>query len=210
MRATKVLLCHLVGFLILSFFISSVNARTETFRFETEQEITKSVSLRSSESVCGNISVQGGVIDFFVTEPEGDIILYHGETTFTDFNFSAPKDGNYTMHFVSPLRSPNITLTVNYGINFLVTLQQNIGISLGVASVVSTSPPPFPLGRPKKPNLGDYIRIYVNIRESTKILNLIDGIWYCFPIGKVLIPTAFILFVVAVLVCCNNQHSMRK
>jgi len=183
MRKRQVIVFLLAVFLAGS-FIGNASARGGIFVIEPVQEITENVALGVSDSVFGNISVEGGVIDFYVTKPNGSIIFWHNDTAYTDFNFTASEDGNYTMHFINSLSFSNITLTLNYSVHFVVVIQQKLvfNFSTGVAHVFASSP--FPVKR-LNPKLEDLDRVYINVRESQKILNIMKEIWKDMPLRSI-------------------------
>jgi len=111
-----------IGFLILFSIvilqcIKITYASTETFTVPPLQEITRILELKEGEIVSGSITVSGGSgndINFYVTNPKGDIILRYDRTTDVDFSFTATISGTYIMHFdnsFSIISSKTITLS---------------------------------------------------------------------------------------------------
>lgn len=186
------LIIFLFAVFLTGSFIGNASARGGVLVIEPMQEVTESVALSTSESVSGNISVEGGVIDFYVTTPNGSIVICHNKTAYTPFNFTASEDGNYTMHFINSHSFSDITLTLNYSVHFVVVVQQKVvfNFSTGVAHVSAL--PPFPVRRLNL-KLEDLNRLYINIRESVKILNIIKEIWNNIPLRS-LVHTLILAF----------------
>jgi len=109
------------------------------------QEVTEMVNLTVYENmhidVHGNISVDNGFVDFYVTNPSGNIIFCCNKTAFSWFNFSAIENGTYTMHLANTAEN-DVTATLNYGVNFEVVLQQTIRI-IGTPQITVVTPSPF-------------------------------------------------------------------
>lgn len=131
--------------LLFIFFIPHVNARNCTFVISPMREVTETVDLTVYESmhvdVRGNISVDNGsFVNFYVTNPSGNIIFCCNKTSLCCFNFSAIENGTYTMHLVNTAEN-DVTVTLSYGVNFKVVLQQTLRIIPTIqATVVSPSP----------------------------------------------------------------------
>jgi hypothetical protein len=131
--------------LLFSIFIQHANARGCTFIIGPMQEVTETVDLKVYESmradVCGNISVDNGFVDFYVTNPSGNIIFCCNKTSLSSFNFSAIENGTYTMHLANTAEN-DVTATLNYGVNFEVVLQQTIRI-IATSQTTVVAPSPF-------------------------------------------------------------------
>jgi len=91
------------------------------------QEVTENVEVAVSNnmyvSVCGNLSVANGFIDFYVTNPSESIILYYKKTSFSCFNFSATENGTYVLHLANIELENDVLATLNYGVKFEIILQ---------------------------------------------------------------------------------------
>lgn len=92
------------------------------------QEVIETVELKVSKNmqvdVCGNISVINGFVDFYVISPSGNTILCYNEVLFCWFNFSAIENGTYTMHLMNIQSEDDIVVTLIYGLNFKVSVQE--------------------------------------------------------------------------------------
>lgn len=94
------------------------------------QEVTENVEVAVSNttyvSVCGNLSVVNGFIDFYITNPSRSIILCQNRTSFSCFNFSATENGTYTLHLANIELENDVIATLNYGVNYEIILQATI------------------------------------------------------------------------------------
>lgn len=126
MRKREVIFFLSAIFLVGS-FINSVNARGGVFVVEPMQEeieeIELTVSDKTSANVCGDFSVNDDFIDFYVTSPSGIMLLCYNKTTFNRFNFTAVENGTYIMHLANTWSTNNVTVILNYGVNWEITLQ---------------------------------------------------------------------------------------
>jgi len=145
MCKTRLELACMALVLLFIFFIPHANARGCTFVISPMQEVTEMVNLAVYENmhieVRGNISVDNGFVDFYVTNPSGNIIFCCNKTSFSWFNFSAIENGTYTMHLANTAEN-DVTATLNYGVNFEVVLQQTIRI-IGTPQITVVTPSPF-------------------------------------------------------------------
>jgi hypothetical protein len=125
-------------------------ASAETLVVDPGQEVIRTVDSHGCVSICGNLSVTQGYVDFFITGPSGKVLLLYNKTPFTDFNVTTVENGTYAFHIANTW-SPNATVvTLCYGKNFEVVLQENLKIWHDVSTwtfVTSTpTPPMFPFG----------------------------------------------------------------
>lgn len=98
----------------------------------------------------------------------------HNKTAFDIFNFTAEEDGNYTMHLVNTYQAENVSVTLNYSVHFVITLQGevDVGYSVGTATVIPIRPPiPDP-----DPELDDLTRKYLNFLKAHEILRIVRGV----------------------------------
>lgn len=147
LKKRQLILFFLAVFLAGS-LMGNVNARGDVFVIEPMQEVTESVEFTLSDvlsaDVSGNMSVIDGFIDFYVTSPSGKNVLYYNKTTFTSFNFIVMENGTYTLHLANTWSANNVTATLNYGVNFKVTLAMNVGVKHDVTpQTVYLTPSPF-------------------------------------------------------------------
>jgi len=138
------------------------------------QEVTENVEVAVSNnmyvSVCGNLSVANGFIDFYVTNPSESIILYYKKTSFSCFNFSATENGTYVLHLANIELENDVLATLNYGVNFEIILQATIHPTWHtVAAWQTTLITPTPS---------------IDILE---ILSIISGIFSLVTLGKALL-----------------------
>ena len=143
-----------IMFLFLTFFLTvylvgDVNARGEIFVIEPMQEVTESIELEVSDKtaadVTGSLSVANGFIDFYVTSPSRIVLLCYNETSFNRFNFTAIENGTYVMHLASRYSKNNVTASLDYGVNWEITVQATIRprfhtIAVWQVTVQPTSP----------------------------------------------------------------------
>jgi len=142
-------------FLFLAAFLvgsitDNVKARGGVFVVEPMQEIIQTLELtvsdRTSAEICGNFSAIDGFIDFYVVSPSGIVLLCHNKTAFDRFNFTALENGTYVMHLANKFSEKNVTATLNYGVNWEISLQAYISPtwhSVAVWQMTVQTVPPF-------------------------------------------------------------------
>jgi len=131
---TKRLLITLLAVLLAVFFIDVVDASGGVFIIEPAQEITENVMLTPSSEVTGNVSVSNGLIDFYITNPSGNLVLCINQTEFNTFNFIADEYGNYTMHLRNTNQRENVTVKLCYCINLFVAVQSTLSFNSNVST----------------------------------------------------------------------------
>lgn len=149
-RETGKLVNALVAFLLIALFVGlfsglfvgSVAAHGGTFVIGSGEEAIEKIQLASPDNVVGNMSVNNGFVDFYVTDPSYDFIYQSNRTSFDSFNFTASESGTYVMHFANKYQSGDVNLTLSYGINYFVFLSTTISISTST-SVTTTQGQPY-------------------------------------------------------------------
>lgn len=168
------LILSFIAVLLCSFLISAVSGRGGVFIIEPMQEVIENVELGVSDKVSGNLSVNNGFIDFYITTPSGEVLLSYNKTTFDTFSFVAHENGTFTMHLVNKHRAENVNVTLNYAVHFTIFLQGevNVGYNVGTATVISTPPP---VEHPD-PEINDLTRKYLNFLKAHEILRIVRGV----------------------------------
>ncbi|MFQ6068870.1 MAG: emp24/gp25L/p24 family protein [Candidatus Bathyarchaeia archaeon] len=129
--------------------IYTVSAVSRTIYVDAEQEEVENISLKVDDEVSGRISVIGDSsddIDFYITDPDGDVIVQHEKVSVQDFRFTASKEGTHKLHFDNTFSTDRKTVTFNYDVRhyifgipqedflvFLVMIVAIIGLVLFVA-----------------------------------------------------------------------------
>ncbi|MDH5266326.1 MAG: emp24/gp25L/p24 family protein [Candidatus Bathyarchaeota archaeon] len=109
------------------------------------ESVELTVSDKTSADVSGNVSIVDGFVDFYVTSPSGIVLLCYNKTAFDKFSFTAVENGTYVIHLANRFSTNNITATLNYGVNFEITLHVKIPLTwhtISVWQVTLTSSPP--------------------------------------------------------------------
>jgi hypothetical protein len=116
----------LIAILLLLFLTVMVYAtEVETFQVSTSNSKMYVFDLNSGRKVMGSFSVDGGNndVNFKVTDPVGDTIIDLGRVAGGgSFEFTASRDGNYTVIFdnsFSVSTSKTVTMSYDVGYSFL-------------------------------------------------------------------------------------------
>jgi len=136
-----------IAFVLASLYVASVQARGATFIVEPAREAVDTAQLNISEGAVGNVSVENGFVDFYITSPSGLVILCYNKIAFESFNFTAEENGTYTMHLANNNQEASVSVLLYYVVKFNVVLKADInaGFSLGKATVLPSPvlTPPF-------------------------------------------------------------------
>jgi uncharacterized membrane protein len=124
------IVCFLVTLLSLSLLGGLVAARGGSFAINPKGEAIETIQLTPPDSVFGNMTVSGGFVDFYITNPSNDVIYQNLRTPFDSFNFTADENGTYEMHFANNYQMQGIVLNLTYHVNFFVAVNLEIHISV--------------------------------------------------------------------------------
>ena len=133
------LFCVLVALLFVGLFVGIVEARGGTFVISPSGEAIEKVQLSPPDSVFGNMSVSGGFVEFFVTNPSNEVIYQNLKTSLDHFNFTADENGTFQMHFVNEYQSENVSVSLSYSVNFFVLVSVEIHISTFTITTQTTT-----------------------------------------------------------------------
>lgn len=137
------LLVSLLVCLLVGSFVSAVKARGGILVIGPCDEAIEKVQLASPDNVVGNMTVNDGFVDFFVTNPSYDIVYQRNRTSFDSFNFTANESGVYVMHFVNKYQSGDVNVTLSYGINFFFSFSSSFTISTQISVTITRAREPY-------------------------------------------------------------------
>lgn len=187
MNTRRALSYLLVLSVLIFLFVGNVEARTHDFVVQPEQEVTlSSPTLTSPDRVIGNMSVQDGFVEFYITSPTGRIVFCHNQTADADFDFIAQETGNYTFHFINSLLTENATVVLNYRVDIVRTSKIGIDVGSSVGTAIVTTPVPPPPPPDDLPELENLYEKYLNFREAEKIVKIIRDVSTYMPLGSTL------------------------
>jgi len=125
---------------MIGLVVGSAYATTENFTVPLESEVTRSLSLHKNDRVSVGFSVVGESakdFNFYVTDPNGDIILYHERAGQESLCFLAEMTGTYVLHFDNSHSSESKMVTLNYDIeHFIMGMPQEMFLVLVIVGVL--------------------------------------------------------------------------
>jgi hypothetical protein len=172
--------------------VGSVEATTNDFVVQPKQEVTvssptlSSPTLTSRDRVFGNISVQDGFVDFYISSPTGRIVLCDKHTAFADFDFTAEEAGNYTFHFINSLLTQNVTVILDYIVQFVFTIGDTSKTDVSVATATLSQLTPISPQQPDKPESENSYEKYLNFQQAETISRTIGDVLEGMPLGLTL------------------------
>jgi hypothetical protein len=98
-------------------FFSKAKAYASTFQVEAGKDVTRIISLNKGDEIFGKISVVSTInkeINFYIEDPEENIILQNEECSQQEFRFFAEKSGAYVFHFDNTASDVSKTITFEY------------------------------------------------------------------------------------------------
>jgi hypothetical protein len=179
MKMKRKILAFIIPILLLGVLICSANARGGVFVIQPQQEAVETLPrLNTAESAAGNVSADG-LIDFYVLGPNGTILQCYNRTGFAEFKVYPDVEGVCTLHMANDYESRNVTVNLQYGVNFVVVLTGNIGLNFQMPppSITVTPEPSFDWSRIVDflKNFGSLI-ITALLSLASKIRGFIDWI----------------------------------
>lgn len=108
---------------IAGLIVKSANAETENFTVPPETDFTKSLNLRENDRVSIGFSVVGETtheIDFYIIDPDEDIIYPYYDRGHLSFSFLTTKAGAYTLHFDNIQSTETKMVTLNYDVEHYI------------------------------------------------------------------------------------------
>ena len=136
MKPKRVMLVS--SLLLLLALIGTVQA-SSVFVIGPSEEVTENVACpKGCQSICGNVSAVGGIIDFYVTDPSENIVLHYENISVANFNVSTPQNGTYIIHVANRLSASNVTATLFYGVNFNIVINEEVRTWHTLATVTTT------------------------------------------------------------------------
>jgi hypothetical protein len=131
-------------FLLLLAFAGSVQA-SNVFIVGPLENVCQNIECPNTcQSISGNVSTVGGNIDFYITEPSGNIVLYYENVSFANFIVNTPINGTYVINMANRQSTDSVTATLFYGRHFLIVLSAEISMAFSTVATVTTNvPAPF-------------------------------------------------------------------
>jgi len=121
------------------------NARAQrVFVIQPSEMVAENVQVTDGcQSIAGNVSVVGGVIDFYVTDPSETTILWYENVSFKDFSVNTIQKGTYLIHLANRGSIDNVTATLFYGKNFNYVFSETVRTwhTITTTMTVSTQSP---------------------------------------------------------------------
>jgi hypothetical protein len=129
----KIMLSSIIA---ISLLTGIACARGNTYVIKGKNEAVEKVNLQPPDSMKGNVSVQDdGLIDFYITNPSGEIIFGQIHVSYAEFNFTSTESGNYTLHLANPL-DRNVTVLLSYSLAMFVVLHENVNVSADMTTMI--------------------------------------------------------------------------
>ena len=130
----------LILFLIATTLVAGIpKAETENFTVAPETEVTRSLNLQKDDRAAISFTVVGQSIhalNFYVTDPNGNVIVWHATAGQKSFSLQAATPGVYTLHFDNSDWLEEKTVTLNYDVqHYILGLPQTLFYVLIIAAI---------------------------------------------------------------------------
>jgi len=120
-------------------FVSSVRATAESFTVRAGQEEIRSLSLTADDHVQIRFTVTGrttNVLDFYVTDPHGNIMENFGTTGSLNYAFVCVQEGEYKLHFSNVVSAEDKLVGLDYEVeHYVFGMQQNLFLTFIVVGI---------------------------------------------------------------------------
>jgi len=117
MLIKKRLACLLLAVAIVLLLVPAVRAVAQSFTVRAGQEETKTLSLVVEDHVQIRFTVIGktvSTIDFYVTDPLGNVMVALGATGNVNYDFICSLEGMYTLHFSNVASAEDKLVALDY------------------------------------------------------------------------------------------------
>jgi hypothetical protein len=117
MLMTKYRACSFLAVAIVLLLVPAVGAVAQSFTVRAGQEETKTLSLVVEDHVQIRFTVIGktvSTIDFYVTDPLGNVMVSWGTTGNVNYDFICSLEGMYTLHFSNVASAEDRLVTLDY------------------------------------------------------------------------------------------------
>jgi multisubunit Na+/H+ antiporter MnhC subunit len=119
--------------------IPTANATAQSFTVHAGQEQTKLLNLAADDHVQIRFTVTGqatNVLDFFITDPNGNTIHNFGTTGNVNYEFVCSLEGEYTLHFSNAASAEDKLVSLDYEIaHYIFGMPQMLFLTLIVVGI---------------------------------------------------------------------------
>jgi multisubunit Na+/H+ antiporter MnhC subunit len=135
----KHLTFSLLATTIMLLFVPMVRATAESFTVRAGQEETRSISLAADDHVQIRFTVTGqatNVLDFYITDPHGNIMENFGTTGNLNYAFICSQEGEHKLHFSNVVSAEDKLVSLDYEVqHYIFGMQQNLFLTLIVVGI---------------------------------------------------------------------------
>jgi multisubunit Na+/H+ antiporter MnhC subunit len=135
----KHLTLSLLATTIVLLFAPTVRATAESFTVRAGQEEIRSLSLAADDHVQVRFTVtaQGvSVLDFYITDPHGNIMKDFGATGDLNYAFVCSQEGEHKLHFSNVASAEDKLVSLDYEVqHYIFGMQQNLFLTLIVVGI---------------------------------------------------------------------------
>jgi hypothetical protein len=116
-------MCSLLMATMVLLLIPTVKAAAESFTVHSGQEETKSLNLAVEDRVLIKFTVTGGTtssLDFYITDPNGNIMGTFGTTGSIDYAFVCSQEGEYKLNFSNIASAEDKLVVLDYEVEHYI------------------------------------------------------------------------------------------
>lgn len=139
MSIKKTLACSLVVTAIVLLLVPMVRAVAVSFTVRAGQEDIRSLNLAVDDRVQVRFTVAGqavNVLDFYITDPNGNIMKDFGTTGNVNYAFICSQEGEYKLHFSNYVSEGDKLVSLDYEVeHYVFGMQQNLFLTLILVGV---------------------------------------------------------------------------
>jgi hypothetical protein len=119
----KNLVFPLLATTIVLLFVPAVRATAESFTVRAGQEEMRSLNLTVDDHVQVRFTVTGqatNVLDFYITDPQGNITENFGTTGNLNYAFVCSQEGEYKLHFSNVVSTEDKLVSLDYEVQHYI------------------------------------------------------------------------------------------
>jgi hypothetical protein len=131
MSSRRHLACSLLVATIVLLLVPAVRAVAQSFTVQAGEEETKTLSLVVEDHVQIRFTVAGKTIDFYVTDPSGDMVVTLSATDNVNYAFICSLEGIYTLYFSNAASAEDKLVTLDYEVTpYIFSMPQTLFLVL--------------------------------------------------------------------------------
>ena len=105
--------------IVFAILVQHADATVISFEVPRGEEVTRSINLVVEDRVLVKLTVVG-TLDFYITDPNGDVQIEYSRVDFVSYSFVCDEAGEYVLHFSNTDSSEDKLVALDYEIQHYI------------------------------------------------------------------------------------------